>query len=209
MPVEIRCARCGVLFPVKPHLAATTRFCSRACYGNAPLTRGHDLPAPVDGAAWIELGAGRFTIVDADDYAAAALFTWYRDSCGYAATKDGARTVLLHRLVMGEPALIVDHVSRDKLDNRKANLRLANRSQNLANGRKFRGLSDYRGVHWHKHRGKWYARIAVDGRQINIGSFDDQEAAARAYDDAARRLHGEFASLNFPRDGERAARAER
>jgi hypothetical protein len=53
--------------------------------------------------------------------------------------------------------------------------------------------------------GRWCARIKVNYRAIYLGRFSAPEDAARAYDDAARELVGEFAVLNFPRHGERSA----
>jgi hypothetical protein len=65
---------------------------------------------------------------------------------------------------------------------------------------KWRGftLSQYRGVCWVKRDHAWAARIS-DGAsgKISLGNFQDEETAARAYDKAARDLHGEFAVLNF------------
>lgn len=103
--------------------------------------------------------------------------------------------VYLHRAVMNvdDPNVIVDHINGDGLDCRKANLRLATPTQNARNVR-VRGR--YRGVSWDKCRGKWRARIQVDGKTLFLGYFDTAEEAAKAYDEAALKHHGEFASLN-------------
>jgi hypothetical protein len=65
-----------------------------------------------------------------------------------------------------------------------------------------RKSSKYRGVNWHKGNNKWRAQIMNDGKQHHLGSFEDEEKAARAYDRAAsnvaRAHHGEKAQLNFP-----------
>jgi hypothetical protein len=52
-------------------------------------------------------------------------------------------------------------------------------------------------VSWNKRRKKWFAYIKKDGKEFNLGGFDDEVEAAKAYDEAAKRLHGEFAQLNF------------
>jgi hypothetical protein len=61
--------------------------------------------------------------------------------------------------------------------------------------------SNYRGVYWDKNN-NWKASINYDGKQHHLGSFENEEEAARAYDRAARAHHGEKAQLNFPAEGE-------
>ena len=60
--------------------------------------------------------------------------------------------------------------------------------------------SGYKGVCWHKVKGKWSANIAKDGRKYHLGYFDDAFVAALVYDAAARELHGEYAHFNFTLD---------
>lgn len=95
---------------------------------------------------------------------------------------------------------ICDHINHNGLDNRKANLRLATHRQNLCNRRNtaLKAASRYRGVSLHKNTKRWTARIKVYGKTKYLGLFDDEIDAAKAYDAAARRFHGVFASLNFP-----------
>jgi len=106
----------------------------------------------------------------------------------------------LHRWVMRAPAgLDVDHINGDRQDNRKKNLRLCSRSQNMQKAKKRSGTkSRFRGLSWDRTRQKWMVTIQADAKLTYIGRFDDEEEAARAYDAAAKRLHGEFANLNFP-----------
>lgn len=110
----------------------------------------------------------------------------------------------MHRVIMsrilGRPLLkseLVDHINGNGLDNRRANLRLANKSQNVQNvGIKRSNTSGYKGVSFHKRRKKWDARISVSGHQHCLGTFDTPEEAHKAYCDAAKRYHGEFARLS-------------
>jgi len=92
----------------------------------------------------------------------------------------------------------VDHINGDTLDNRRCNLRLSTASQNGGNRCKLNknNRSGYHGVHLDKWTGRWRALIKVDRKKICLGRFDDREGAARAYNAAAIKYFGEFATLN-------------
>ncbi len=92
------------------------------------------------------------------------------------------------------PTKFIDHINRDRSDDRWANLREASAQQNQRNRPP---LSGYKGVSLHRS-GRFRARINVNEREVALGFFNDPADAARAYDDAARRHFGEFAYLNFP-----------
>lgn len=95
--------------------------------------------------------------------------------------------------------LYIDHINRNGLDNRKANLRPATALQNSWNMKKFRRKcgSRYKGVTWNKRQNKWVAQVQANGKVKFVGYFDDERQAGKAYDAAARKYHGEFAALNF------------
>ena len=107
--------------------------------------------------------------------------------------------LLAHRVawfyVTGKwPEEQLDHINRDRRDNRLVNLRPASQSQNSCNGSlRSTNKSGYRGVSWEKRKRKWQARIVKDGKQYPLGYFDTKESAYDAYLEAAKRLHGEFA----------------
>lgn len=145
-------------------------------------------------------GEGRSTLVDPDVYAWAKHFAWFCFRNGYVFTTTGGQAKTLHRILMGEPeGFDVDHVNRDRLDNRRANLRLATRSQNSANRLRSKapGASKYKGVRCGRY-GNWFAQITVAYRTLYLGTHPTEEDAARAYDAAARLHFGEFARTNFP-----------
>ena len=60
------------------------------------------------------------------------------------------------------------------------------------------GTSRFKGVSWDRHTRKWIAKIGFNGKQTYLGLFEDEIEAALTYDEAATRLHDEFAWLNFP-----------
>lgn len=106
--------------------------------------------------------------------------------------------IVLHRLLLGltgDQEMLVDHANRDGLDNRRNNLRLATKRQNNANAAGY-GTLRLKGVK--RNPSSYEARITVGGEFHHLGSFPTPEAAARAYDVAARDAFGEFAFLNFP-----------
>lgn len=104
----------------------------------------------------------------------------------------------VHRVIMDAKAdQIVDHISRDTMDNRRRNLRIATDSLNSANSIQKGGTSKYKGVSWDKKRGCWVAGIMINRHRRWLGNFEDEAAAARAYDAAATATFGEFARINF------------
>lgn len=104
------------------------------------------------------------------------------------------RTILLHRFLMGEPeGILIDHRDRDGLNCRKSNLRTATISQNGCNqGLRSNNTSGFKGVSRERRTDKWVAQIAHKSEQVYLGTHSTLEAAARAYSDASKRLHGDF-----------------
>jgi len=145
----------------------------------------------------------RFAIIDPDDFQKLSLYDWHlletKGKC-YAAMFNEGAILSMHRFIMNAPrGRIVDHRNHEGLDNRKANLRFATHSQNCCNKKILKkGTSIYRGVGFIKKSNKWQAIIYCNGIRKYLGLFKNQEDAARAYDNAAKLYHGEFAMLNFP-----------
>lgn len=109
------------------------------------------------------------------------------------------RVIKMHRLILSAPdGWHVDHINGDGLDNRRENLRLVNPQLNQANSRKHKpGTSRFKGVCWSRKANKWRAYVSVDRRQIHIGLYEEEMAAAQAYDLKAKELWGEHAHLNL------------
>lgn len=156
----------------------------------------------------LELSQGLTAVVDDDDYAWASQYKWtalVRPTTSYAyrtLIRAGRPTTQgLHRalLRLEDPAVHVDHINGDGLDNRRANLRIATIAENNRNQRPGRrNRSGFKGVYFRPDRGRWVARIFAEGQVHSLGHYDSAVDAAHAYDAAAKELHGEFAYLNFP-----------
>jgi hypothetical protein len=158
----------------------------------------------------IYLGNRKWAIVDPDDYYRLAGLKWcaigqngtFYAVAGIQVSPQEIKLVRMHRLIMNAPdGVLVDHRNSLSLDNRKANLRFATHSQNICNRpkKKLNNVSSkFIGVSFNKHMGKWSAKICCQYKQIWLGYFNSQIDAARAYDVAAKKYHGEFACLNFP-----------
>lgn len=108
------------------------------------------------------------------------------------------KTTSLARVLVDVPShLEIDHINHNPLDNRRKNLRTCSRLQNEANKPPGKNnTSGYKGVYWEKKEMKWVARIKENRKNIRLGSFKSKVKAAKAYNEAAKRIHGEFAWLN-------------
>lgn len=163
----------------------------------------------------IQLTQGEYAIVDPEDYELLVRLRWRatksRNTC-YAIrsiTISGKRSFeMMHRVIMKEELAkiprhlrkdtLIDHINHNGIDNRKANLRLATRAQNSRNRRPVgRGSSKYKGVRCRESDGVFIAEIRAGRKRIYLGCYKSEIEAAKAYDAAAQKYHGEFASTNF------------
>lgn len=91
-------------------------------------------------------------------------------------------------------AFTIDHINRDRSDNRICNLRLATRpQQNLNTAVHSDNTSGFRGVTFHKQNKRWQARLGINGKFKSLGLYDTKEEAAAVYREAAVAHYGEFA----------------
>lgn len=150
----------------------------------------------------IRFGKDKYILIDDEDYdKVKGLCLYSSGRNGYVKLKHNGKAVFLHRFLLGlkeDDKYLVDHKNGDKLDNRKANLRLCTKAENAHNIRKLsqHNSSGYKGVFFDKYGDRWRAKIQYMGKSIFLGSFKSALEAAKAYDRAAKQYFGEFACTN-------------
>lgn len=180
--------------------------CRRAnlAFGKSPKRKNHP---PADqcpaGARLIDISTKKFpaafAVVDADIFDHLTQWSWHRRSDGYAARnfacESGERRVeLMHRAIMVDCQLEVDHIDGDRLNNRRANLRVAQHAENSKNLTGY-AASGKKGAHLIRETGRYRSSITVDGNVIGLGVFGTPEEAHAAYAAAASEHHGAFSSV--------------
>lgn len=123
----------------------------------------------------------------------------YLMKSGYVQVHLGGRSLYAHRIIwrmmFGNWPVHIDHVNRNRSDNRIENLREADTLTNAWNfGLGTNNTSGVLGVSWDADRQKWLAQIQVKKRHIHIGRFEDKNEAIKAYKAAALKHRGEFAA---------------
>ncbi len=161
----------------------------------------------VERIKFIKLTQKQYAIVDVKDFESVSKLKWALHKKGFVnhsyrnKIKKKTGSIAMHRFII-QPAsgVILDHIDGDKTDNRRINLRICTSQQNTFN-QKLRktNKSGYKGVYWSKEANRWRAQIRFN-KSIYLGTFQSKEDAAKAYDTAATKYHGEFARLNFPED---------
>lgn len=156
----------------------------------------------------IPLTKGAVTLVDKETVTKVGHYNWAgRFSKGHwsaetqIGTSPNRTTLYLHREVMGTPNDEVDHIESyapelKLIDNRKTNLRPCTHAENSRNRKHRLNFSGFKGVCYRRDSRRWRASIMKDYKIFRIGHFHSALEAALAYDEAAIRLHGEFATTN-------------
>lgn len=120
---------------------------------------------------------------------------------GYRYVGINGKLYLAHRLiwlyVYGRwPVADIDHINRNRDDNRLANLREANRSENNINSKiQHNNTSGYKGAYYEKRRDYWYSEIWVNSKKIYLGSYGTAKEAGKVYEAAAKKYYGSFARV--------------
>lgn len=144
---------------------------------------------------------------DLEDYDKIKDYYWRISDEGYVVSclPDTRKHVAVHRIILGNPNVKYDvdhkHGRESRNDNRKNNLRIATRSQNVVNvGLKANNTSGRTGVGWNKKLNKWTARITVNGKRIHLGVFERFEDAVTVRKQAEEKYFGEWSYDNSMSD---------
>lgn len=171
------------------------------------MSRFDPRPIRIEGdTAYVPLTKGYEAVIDAADVELVASRRWFANVSTwsgsatvrvYAAATIRNTTVSMHKLLLIDAGKMqVDHIDGDGLNNRRSNLRLVSTAQNQWNQRRHSdNTSGVKGVHRSSRDKKWCAQIRVSNKVHSLGHFDTLEAAAAAYAEASKRLHGEFGRL--------------
>lgn len=144
----------------------------------------------------IPVTRGRFALVDDEDFEALSKAQWFFSN-GYARRnpeEGNPNSASMHRSILDPPShLFIDHIDGNRLNNQRANLRICTKNQNMRNSRLRKdSRSGLKGATFHSRSGRWRAKITINGKRIEIGSFATPEAAHDAYCARAKEAFGEF-----------------
>jgi len=155
---------------------------------------------------WLPLTKGMHTAVSCCDFEELNKHKWHAQRIrkwGHVVARKGwngvrYESILMHRqLANPQKGMVVDHISRDPLDNRRHNLRVCTQGENACNSNKQKNnKSGFKGVCWKAHCSMWMAYITKGGKQKYLGYYNSKLDAAKVYDAAAVEIHGEFALTN-------------
>lgn len=137
--------------------------------------------------------------IDKEDWDKVKKHIWWvscktRNNYYQVYTQVKRKTIVLSRLLIEAPShLVVDHIDRNPLNNKKSNLRLATAAQNSYNmNMKNSNTTGVIGVDYRKDRNKYRALIRIDGRKISLGHYDTLEEAAKVRQETAREWFGKW-----------------
>jgi len=157
----------------------------------------------------IPLTQGKFAMVDDEDHEFLSTWKWmaaqnkvgrfYARRASYESGKQ--KIIFMHRLINKTPqGNLTDHINGNSLDNRKANLRTCSNSENISNrGPTKNNAYGVKGIRFNQRTQKWDAQIGKDYKKYRSNGHTSADKAARAYDEMATLLHGNFAKLNYPK----------
>jgi predicted Zn-ribbon and HTH transcriptional regulator len=190
--VKMKCNSCGREWMVRPENVRGCKIC--ALRKNAEGRK--KIPDIVfNNGEWIEFNTkhGR-CMIDVDDFYKYIDRSVHCDAQGYPRLRIGGNGIGLHKLIMPDDKMMVDHINRNPLDNRRRNLRYVTRSQNAMNAKcRCDSSTGIRGVSYNPKRKNWKASIHKDGKTYHLGVFDNIEIAIGVRNQAEIEMFGEYA----------------
>ena len=144
---------------------------------------------------------GGIAIVSPEDYELVSQYKWHNTPKGYAIGKIGNKMMRMNRFIMNDPkGKVIDHINRNKLDNRRENLRIYTTLQNGQNKsiKKTKTTSIYRGVSYYESSKKYRGRFVYNKIHIDLGDYMTELEAAIAFDKYIVNNKIEEIELNFP-----------
>lgn len=127
------------------------------------------------------------TLIDKEALEKVRKYKWWQGTGDYIFTNINNKKYPLHQFILGKKkGFEIDHINRNKLDNRKQNLRHCTKSQNLRNTKS-------KGFSWHKPSKKWVAYITINHKHIHLGYFAGKQKAMQIRKEAEKKYFGEFA----------------
>lgn len=137
----------------------------------------------------IKLTQNKYAIVDDEDFEYLSQWKWHFHSTGYARTSNPK--LYMHRLILKlKKGGICDHINRDRLDNRKSNLRIVNPTQNMINtSLRSDNSSGHKGISWSPERKRWQVYITLYKKTISLGRYKDLSSAILARQLGERTYH--------------------
>jgi len=143
----------------------------------------------------------KYAIIDDNDFQWLSQYRWSvaggaKKDGYYAAYRGDNELAYMHRLIMDAPAGVeVDHINRNRLDNRRSNLRLCDSHQNKLNTKlRSDNITGCKGLRWRNDVKSWRVNVKIRGKEIHIGYFKKKRDAIRARKEAEIIYYGEFAS---------------
>lgn len=157
----------------------------------------------------IILPNNKYCLVSKEDYNHLNKYKWYTINNGYIKSRINSKSYYIHRYIykyiLKEDITnyVIDHINGNPLDNRKCNLRIATKQQNMYNIKShINSSSKYIGVSYRNDRKKWNSYITINGKKKSLGHFKDEIEAAKARDKAVIQFYGKYGRLNFSTDNE-------
>jgi len=197
-----KCAFCGKDKTIKASLykQCNRKHCSNECRQKNvrlpydKLFEINSLTYSKQKGVIIQLTKGYVSIIDKDDVDRISKHSWHIDTNGYAVRGQTDKitkrfiNIFLHQEILNFPDSQIDHINRDKLDNRKSNLRLCTLSENKINQKIYKSNSvGYKGVS--KKNNNYQARLTVNGKRINLGRYPTAQQAGMAYKNALNQYY--------------------